>query len=66
MSQIAFPIETDFIIQKDDPVRLLAKVTEVLNYTNLHKKYFTLGRNPVMGPAILFRILIYDYMKIYL
>ena len=66
MHQIGFPIQVPFIPKKDDPVRLLFKVTEELDYTNLYKTYSTLGRNPAVDPVTLFRILIYGNMnKIY-
>ena len=66
MQQIGFPIKTEIMIKKDDPVRLLLEVTEGLDYTSLYNTYSTIGRNPAIDPAILFRILIYGYMnKIY-
>ena len=63
MQQIGFPIQTPFIPKEDDPVRLLFEVTEGLDYTELYNTYSTLGRNPAIDPAILFRILIYGYMN---
>ena len=63
MQQIGFPIQTPFIPREDDPVRLLFEVTEGLDYTELYNTYSTLGRNPAIDPAILFRILIYGYMN---
>ena len=63
MHQIGFPIQTPFIPKEDDPVRLLFEVTEGLDYTELYNTYSTLGRNPAIDPAILFRILIYGYMN---
>ena len=63
MQQIGFPIQTPFIPKDNDPVRLLFEVTEGLDYTNLYSTYSTLGRNPAIDPAILFRILIYGYMN---
>ncbi|QAS61083.1 IS1182 family transposase [Clostridium septicum] len=63
MHQIGFPIQVPFIPCEDDSVRLLFKVTEGLDYTRLYNTYSTLGRNPVIDPVILFRILIYGYMN---
>lgn len=63
MQQIGFPLQVPFIPSEDDSVRLLFEVTEELNYTNLYNTYSTLGRNPAIDPAILFRILIYGYMN---
>lgn len=66
IQQISFPINTEIIIPKDDSVRLLFEVTEGLNYSNLYRNYSTIGRNPVIEPKTLFRILVYGYMeKIY-
>lgn len=66
MQQIGFSIQVSFIPKEDDPVRLLFEITEGLDYTNLYKTYSTLGRNPVVDPVTLFRILIYgDMNKIY-
>jgi len=61
--QIVFPIDVEIIIPEDDPVRLLYEVTEGLDYICLYKKYSTLGRNPVIAPETLLRILIYGYME---
>lgn len=63
MHQIGFPIQTNFIPNEDDSVRLLFEVTEGLNYKKLYDTYSTLGRNPVVDPVILFRIIIYGYMN---
>ena len=63
MHQIGFPMQTNFIPNEDDSVRLLFEVTEGLNYKKLYDTYSTLGRNPVVDPVILFRIIIYGYMN---
>lgn len=63
MHQIGFPIQATFIPREDDPVRLLFKITEELNYRKLYKTYSTLGRNPAVDPIILFRIIVYRYMN---
>ena len=60
MQQIGFPIQVPFIPKENDPVRLLFEVTEGLDFTDLYKTYSTLGRNPAIDPAILFKILIRD------
>lgn len=66
MQQIGFPLQVPFIPSEDDSVRLLFEVTEGLDFTNLYKTYSTIGRNPAIDPAILFKILIYGCMnKIY-
>lgn len=63
MHQIGFPINVEIIIPEDDPVRLLYEVTEGLDYSDLYKSYSTIGRNPVIAPETLFRILVYGYME---
>ncbi len=63
MHQIGFPLQTPFIPSEDDSVRLLFEVTEGLDFSELYKTYSTLGRNPAIDPAILFKILIYGYMN---
>lgn len=63
MYQIGFPINIEIIIPEDDPVRLLYEVTEGLDYSCLYKSYSTIGRNPVIAPETLFRILVYGYME---
>ena len=66
MQQIGFALQVPFIPSEDDSVRLLFEVTEGLDFTDLYKTYSTLGRNPAIDPAILFKILIYGCMnKIY-
>ena len=59
MHQIGFTINVEIIISEDNPVRLLYEVTEGLNYSCLYKNYSTIGRNPVIAPETLFRILVY-------
>ena len=61
--QIGFPINLEIIIPKDDSVRTLYEVTEGLDYSKLYKSYSTIGRNSVILPETLFRILAYGYME---
>lgn len=61
--QIGLPIDVEIIIPKDDSVRLLYEITEGLNYSKLNKAYSTNGRNSVILPETLFRILVYGYME---
>lgn len=61
--QLGLPISFENIIPDDDSVRLLYDVTEGLNYTELYKTYSTNGRNPVILPETMFRIIIYGYME---
>ena len=44
--QLVLPLETEFLIPKDEPVRLLDQVLEELDYTKLYLTYSEKGRNP--------------------
>jgi transposase len=61
--QLVLPIETGILIPEDDSVRLLSQIMEELDYTNLIMAYSSLGRNPVVEPMILFKIIVYAYMN---
>ena len=61
--QLGLPISFENIIPDDDSVRLLYDVTEGLNYTELYKTYSTKGRNSVILPETMFRIILYGYME---
>ena len=61
--QIGFPINLEIIIPKNDSVRTLYEVTEGLDYSKLYKTYSTEGRNPMLLPETLFRIVAYGYME---
>ncbi len=61
--QLVFPVETEILIPEDDSVRLLSQIMEELDYTKLIMAYSSQGRNPVVEPKILFKILIYAYMN---
>ncbi|MPQ65004.1 IS1182 family transposase, partial [Clostridium estertheticum] len=61
--QLVFPIETGILIPEDDSVRLLSQILEELYYTKLNEAYSSQGRNPVVEPKILFKILVYAYMN---
>ncbi len=64
--QLGFPINLEIIIPKDDSVRTLYEVTEGLDYSKLYEAYSTEGRNPMILPETLFRIVAYGYMKVYI
>ena len=61
--QLGFPINLEIIIPKDDSVRTLYEVTEGLDYSKLYESYSTEGRNPMILPETLFRIVAYGYME---
>ena len=61
--QIGFPIDLEIIIPDDDSVKLLYEITEGLDYSKLYKAYSTKGRNPVVDPKTMFKILTYAYSQ---
>lgn len=48
---------------EDESVRLLSHVLEDLDYTKLYQTYSAKGRNPVVDPKTLFKILTYAYSQ---
>lgn len=61
--QLKLPLELDGFIPKDDSVRLLSQVLEELDYTKLYQAYSAKGRNPVVDPKTMFKILVYAYSQ---
>ena len=61
--QLVLPLNMEVLIPKDDSVRLLSHITEELDYKNLRMAYSSKGRNPVVEPKTLFRVLVYAYMN---
>lgn len=53
----------EVLIPEDDSVRLLSHITEELDYRSLIMAYSSKGRNPVVKPKTLFRVLVYAYMN---
>ena len=51
------------MIPKDEPVRLLSRIMEGLDYRRLYNAYSTKGRNPAIQPKTLFKVFIYGYMN---
>ena len=51
------------LIPEDESVRLLSRVLEELDYTKLYQAYSAKGRNPVVDPKTMFKILIYAYSQ---
>lgn len=51
------------MIPNNDSVRILSQIMEELNYEKLIKAYSPKGRNPVVSPKVLFKILVYAYMN---
>ena len=61
--QLVLPLNTEFLIPDDEPVRLLDQVLEELNYTELYLTYSAQGRNPSADPKALFKVFIYAYSQ---
>ncbi|NMS88522.1 IS1182 family transposase, partial [Clostridioides difficile] len=61
--QVVLPLDIETIIPEDDSVRLLSLILEELNYSKLYEAYSPKGRNPVVDPKILFKILVYSYTQ---
>ncbi len=61
--QLVLPIATEILIPADDSVRLLSQQLEELDYSKLYQAYSHMGRNPVVSPKNLFKVLVYGYMS---
>ena len=61
--QLVLPTEFEYLIAKDEPVRLLDQVLEELDYTALYLTYSEKGRNPAVDPATLFKIVVYAFSQ---
>lgn len=55
------PLEIAYLIPDNEPVRLLDQVLEELNYEKLYLTYSAEGRNPVVDPVSLFKVMTYAY-----
>jgi len=61
--QLVLPLNMEIFIPKDDSVRLLSRVMEDLDYTDLYKAYSPKGRKSAISPKNLFKIIVYGYMN---
>lgn len=61
--QLSLPINTEILIPKDDPVRLLDEILETLDYQKLYKSYSDVGRPCYHLPKTLFKIAAYARMN---
>lgn len=61
--QLKICSEYDILIPADESVRLLSKVMEELDYTNLYRAYSPRGRKPKTSPLAMFKVLIYGAME---
>ena len=56
-------MDIQIYIPPHDPVRLLNQLLEGLNYKKLLSTYSDKGRNFIVPPVIMFKILVYAYMN---
>ena len=61
--QLSLTMDIQVYIAPHDPVRLLNQLLEGLDYKKLLSTYSDKGRNSVVPPVIMFKILVYAYMN---
>lgn len=60
---LVLPLNLKGLIPNDEPVRLLSHELEELDYSLLYQAYSAKGRNPVVDPKTMFKILTYAYSQ---
>ena len=60
--QLKLPMETEILIPKDSPVRLLNAVVERMDISNIERSCSRMGRNEY-PPRILLKLLLYGYLR---
>jgi len=60
--QLVLPINLGILIPENDSVRLLSQIVEELDLRNLMLAYSSKGRNPVVPPRVMLKIILYAYM----
>ncbi len=61
--QLFLPMDLAKIIPNNDSVRVLSDILEVLDYSKLMQEYSKNGRNPIVYPKVMFKILVYAFMN---
>ena len=61
--QLSLMMDIQVYIPPHDPVRLLNQLLEGLDYKKLLSTYSHQGRNSVVPPVIMFKVLVYAYMN---
>lgn len=61
INQVVLPLNIGYKIPNNDPVVLLSKICDELDYTKICKKYLRTWRKH--SPKTLFKILVYGYMR---
>ena len=62
--QLKLPLEIEYIIPKDDSVRLLSQIVEEMDLTELYQTYFRIRKNQAT-PIQMLKIMLYGYMNHY-
>ena len=62
--QLKLPLNIEYIIPKDDAVRLLSQVVEEMDLTELYQTYFRIRKNQAT-PKQMLKIILYAYMNHY-
>ncbi len=62
--QLKLPINTEYMIPKDDSVRLLSQVVEEMDLRELYQTYFRIRKNQPT-PRQMLKIMLYAYMNHY-
>lgn len=61
--QVCLPINVEYLIPEDDPVRLIDLVLSEMDYASLNQTYSAEGRNPAVYPVTLFKVMVYAYSR---
>lgn len=61
--QLVLPLNVEYLIPKDESVRLLDQVMEELDYSQLNLTYSAQGRKPAVRPETFAKIIIYAYSR---
>jgi Transposase and inactivated derivatives len=62
--QLKLPLNIEYIIPKDDSVRLLSQVVEEMDLTELYQTYFRIRKNQAT-PRQMLKVMLYAYMNHY-
>ena len=60
--QLVFTLNSEIMIPKNAPVRLLNAQLEELEYGKLYEAYSSKGRKSAADPRVLFKVLVYGYL----
>ena len=60
--QLVFTRNSEIVLPKDAPVRLLSAQLEELDYEKLYRAYSPKGRKSAADPRVLFKVLVHGYL----